>query len=188
MLILLSNSSSCLLDPVLTWLLKKCIADVLPLVTVIMNKSVTSGKSPESLENAIVKPHVNIEKLHSQELKDYRLILIFYKKIIEKCVVKQPEEFMHDNIGDWTVTSARCWHHSACQLHLTLLTMLSSSGDCTIYTESNSWPSNGSHHTSPIEHIKSASIHGNPSLYYVVCLKAPYLALDYIVCSFIYYP
>ena len=60
---LLSNSSSCLLDPVLTWLLKKCIADVLPLVTVIMNKSVTSGKLPESFENAIVKP---------QELKDYR--------------------------------------------------------------------------------------------------------------------
>ena len=40
---------------------------------------------------------------------------------------------------DWTVTSARCWHLSTCQLHLTLLTMLSSSDDCKIYTESNSW-------------------------------------------------
>ena len=39
---------------------------------------------------------------------------------------------------DWTVTSARCWHLSTCQLHLTLLTMLSSSDDCKIYTESNS--------------------------------------------------
>ena len=70
------------------------------------------------------------------------------------------------------------------------LTMLSSSDDCKIYTESNSWPSNGSHHTSPIEHIKSASItlYRNPSLYNVVYLKAPYLALDYIVCTFTYYP
>ena len=91
---------------------------------------------------------------------------------------------------DWTVTSVRCWHHSTCQLHLTLLTMLSSSDDCKIYTVSNSWPSNGLHRTSPIEHIKSASItlYRSPSLYNVVFLKAPYLALDYIVCTFIYYP
>ena len=58
--------------------------------------------------------------------------------------------------------------------------------DTNIY--SFSWPSNGSHHTSPIEHIKSASItlYRNPSLYNVVYLKAPYLALDYIVCTFTY--
>ena len=67
---------------------------------------------------------------------------------------------------DWKVASARCWHHSTCQLHLTLLTTLYSSGDCKIYTESNSWPSNGLHHTSPIEHIKSAPItlYRNPGL------------------------
>ena len=65
----------------------------------------------------------------------------------------------------------------------TPLTMLSSSDDCKIYTESNSWPSNGSHHTSPIEHIKSASItlYRNPSLYNVVYLKAPYSALSSII-------
>ena len=91
---------------------------------------------------------------------------------------------------DWTVTSARCWHHSTCQRHWTLLTTLSSSGDFKIYMESNSWPSNSWHHTLPIEHTKSASIplYRNPSLYNVVCLKAPYLALVYIVCTFIYYP
>ena len=64
-LILSCNNSSCLLDPVPTWLLKECIDDLLPLLTVIVNKSITLGNFPKLFKNAIVKPH--------------GLILIFYQ-------------------------------------------------------------------------------------------------------------
>ena len=71
-LILSCNNSSCLLDPVPTWLLKECINDLLPLVTAIVKKSITSGNFPESFKNAIVKPHLKNEKLDTEELKHYR--------------------------------------------------------------------------------------------------------------------
>ena len=49
--------------------------------------------------HAIVKPHLKNEKLDPEELKHYRPVsnINFLSKIIEKCVVKQLEEFMHDN-------------------------------------------------------------------------------------------
>ena len=98
-LILSCNNSSCLLDPVPTWPLKDCIDDLLPLLTVIVNKSITLGNFPELFKNAIVKPHLKNEKLDPEELKHYRPVsnINFLSKIIEKCEVKQLEEFMHDN-------------------------------------------------------------------------------------------
>ena len=103
-LILSCNNSSCLSDPVPTWLLKECINDLvtsklLPLVTAIVNKSITSGNFPESFKNAIVKPHLKNEKLDPEELKHYRPVsnINFLSKIIEKCVMKQLEGFMHNN-------------------------------------------------------------------------------------------
>ena len=71
-LILPSNNSSCHLDPAPTWLLKERINDLLPLVTVIVNKSITLGNFPESLKNAIVKQHLQNEKLDPEELKHNR--------------------------------------------------------------------------------------------------------------------
>ena len=46
MIILSCSNSSCLLDPVPTWLLKECIGDLLPLITAIVDTSITTGKFP----------------------------------------------------------------------------------------------------------------------------------------------
>ena len=43
-LILSCNNSSCLSDSVPTWLLKECIDDLLSILTVMVNKSITFGK------------------------------------------------------------------------------------------------------------------------------------------------
>ena len=76
------SNSSCLLDPVPTWLLKECIGDLLPLITAIVNISITTVKFPKTLKNAIVRPHLMNQKLDGEELKHYRpvsIILISYQ-------------------------------------------------------------------------------------------------------------
>ena len=57
------------------------------------------AKLSRIIQNAIVKPHLKNEKLDPEELKHHRLVsnINFLSKSIEKCVVKQLEEFMHDN-------------------------------------------------------------------------------------------
>ena len=46
-IILPCSNSSCLLDPVPTWLLKEYIGDLLPLITAIVNTSISTGKFPK---------------------------------------------------------------------------------------------------------------------------------------------
>ena len=90
-IILSCSNSSCLLDPVPTWLLKECINDLLPLITARVNTSISTGKFPKTLKNAIVRPHLQNQKLDPEELKHYRPVsnINFLTKIIEKCVVKR---------------------------------------------------------------------------------------------------
>ena len=96
-LIMTSNNSSCILDPIPTKLLKQCADEVLPMVTAIVNKSLTHGHFPSDLKHALIKPHLKKPGLDPNELNHYRPVsnLHFLSKIIEKIVVSRLEEHMY---------------------------------------------------------------------------------------------
>ena len=71
-LIMTSNNSSCILDPMPTTLLKQCVDEVLPMITAIVNKSLTNGHFPSDLKHALIKPHLKKPGLDTNELNHYR--------------------------------------------------------------------------------------------------------------------
>ena len=90
-IILESPTKSCELDILPTKLLKECIDEVLPAITVIVNRSLTSGVVPPCFKKAIVKPLLKKPDLDQNDFKNYRPVsnLPFVSKILEKVVLKQ---------------------------------------------------------------------------------------------------
>ena len=85
-----SKSKSCELDPIPSDLLKYCINEVLPIITEIINTSLTLGIMPDVLKHAVVKPL--LKKLDLELMnKNYRPVsnLSFLSKLIEAAVIKQ---------------------------------------------------------------------------------------------------
>ena len=91
-------NKSCQLDHIPTWLVKQCVDQLLPLLTSIINESLTNGEFPSDFKNAIVKPLLKKPSLDKDELKNYRPVsnLHFISKVIEKLVAKRLEEHMSE--------------------------------------------------------------------------------------------
>ena len=51
----MSPAKSCELDPLPTWILKECIAELLPVITGIVNKSLRDSLMPTSLKTAPIR-------------------------------------------------------------------------------------------------------------------------------------
>ena len=85
-----SNTTSCELDPIPTFLLKECLHELLPIITQIINLSITSGKMPDSFKSAVIRPLIKKPTL-AKELKNYRPVsnLPYLSKIIEHAVGNQ---------------------------------------------------------------------------------------------------
>ena len=75
----------------------QCVDEVLPMITAIVNKSLTHGHFPSDLKHALIKPHLKKPGLDTNELNHYRPVsnLHFLSKIIEKIVVSRLEEHMY---------------------------------------------------------------------------------------------
>ncbi len=86
-----SPSKSCALDPLPTWLLKTCVNELLPLLTAIVNASLSKGQFPSHFKEAIVRPLLKKPHLDPDQLKNYRPVsnLHFISKIIEKIVMER---------------------------------------------------------------------------------------------------
>ena len=82
---------SCELDPIPTWLLKRCSAELVPVITVMINASVTSSHVPADFKHAIVKPLLKKPTLDKDILNNYRPVsnLPFISKLVERVVAKQ---------------------------------------------------------------------------------------------------
>ena len=95
-LILSYSNKSCELDPISTWLLKICINELLPILTAVINSSLSTGEFPEQCKHAIVRPLLKKDNLDPDELKNYRPVsnLHFISKIIEKLVVQRLEDHL----------------------------------------------------------------------------------------------
>ena len=83
-----SQSKSCESDPLPSWLLKKCLDQLLPTITKIVNISLSKGIFPSCYKNAIIRPLLKNYNLNQDDLKNYRPVanLPFVSKIIEKAV------------------------------------------------------------------------------------------------------
>ena len=66
------SSATCVLDPIPTQMLKKCISSLSPVLTKITNISLSNGVFPTSLKVARVKPLIKKSNLDPEQLKNYR--------------------------------------------------------------------------------------------------------------------
>ena len=98
-IIKLSPAKSCELDPLPTWLLKECIAELVPTITDIVNMSLRDSLMPKSLKTALIRPLLKKTGLDSDILKNYRPVsnLTFISKVIEKVVSGRLNEHLIKN-------------------------------------------------------------------------------------------
>ena len=109
-----TSTSSCDLDPMPVPLLKKCLSELLPVMTKIVNESLQSGVVPVSLKQAVMIPKLKKPGLSPEELANYRPIsnISHISKVIEKVAVTQIQEYLtsHDLLPQ--TQSAYRSHHS----------------------------------------------------------------------------
>ena len=98
-IIKLSPVKSCELDPLPTWLLKECKAELVPLITDIVNMSLRESMFPKSLKTALIRPLLKKTGLDSDILKNYRPVsnLTFISKVIEKEISGRLNEHLINN-------------------------------------------------------------------------------------------
>ena len=130
-----NNSSE--LDHIPTWLVKQCVDQLLPVLTSIINESLTKGEFPNDFKNAIVKPLLKKPSLDKNELKNYMPVsnLHFISKVNEKLVAKGLEEHMSENSMYEPMQSAYKLVHSTetalVKIYYDILSSLDA-GKCTV--------------------------------------------------------
>ena len=100
-LIMTSRPKTCAMDPIPTALLKRpeVLSVLLPLLTLLVNKSLTTGVVPQMLKIAQVIPRLKKPSLDPDMLQNYRPVsnIPFLSKILEKIVVKQLNNYLTAN-------------------------------------------------------------------------------------------
>jgi hypothetical protein len=94
-----SPSKSCGQDPIPTWLLKECQEVLLPVITVIVNLSLTTSTMPDELKEAHIAPLIKKAILDPEILKNFRPVsnLAYLSKLIERVVAAQYIEHLKQN-------------------------------------------------------------------------------------------
>lgn len=113
-LIMRSAPKSCELDPIPTHILKQSIDVLLPIITTIINKSLSESSVPSSFKEAVVRPLLKKQGLDNEVLKNYRPVsnLSFLSKILEKVVNARLEHHLVSNNLQDTYQSAYRVYHS----------------------------------------------------------------------------
>jgi hypothetical protein len=109
-----AKSTSCELDPIPTWLLKKTLAPLLPVITEIVNRSLALGLVPDNMKNAVVIPLIKKIILDYEVFKNYRPVsnLSFISKVTEKAASVQFKDHNKMNNLDVLYQSAYKQFHS----------------------------------------------------------------------------
>ena len=86
-----SPTKSCALDPIPTWLLKKCEDELILVLTLIVNASLSCAEFPNELKRAFLTPLIKKIILDAEIFKNYRPVsnLSFLSKLIERIVCVQ---------------------------------------------------------------------------------------------------
>ena len=98
-IIKMSPVKSCELDPLHTWLLKECIAELVPTITDIVKMSLRESMIPKSLKTSLIRPLLEKTGLESYILKNYRPVsnLTFILKVIENVISGRLNEHLINN-------------------------------------------------------------------------------------------
>ena len=94
-----SPSKSCELDPLPTWLLKLCLNELLPVITYIVNTSLSSSEVPPVLKLALIISLIKKLLLDPEILKNFRPVsnLTFISKLIERVVADRLNSHLSSN-------------------------------------------------------------------------------------------
>ncbi len=92
-------SKSCALDPIPTWLVKLCAEELLPIITHVINLSLSQSLMPEEIKEALLNPLLKKASLDYEILKHFRPVsnLAFLSKLIEKVVAAQFKDHIKSN-------------------------------------------------------------------------------------------
>jgi len=87
------------MDPMPTWLVKKCAVILSPYLALLFNESFKSSIFPASIKIAAVKPLLKKFGLDATDLKNYRPVssLTFVSKLLERAVFVQITEYLESN-------------------------------------------------------------------------------------------
>ena len=85
-LITSSSSKSCCLDTLPTDIMKKCLDELVPIITKVINISLTTGVIPDDFKKAVIRPLPKKPSLDPEVLSNYRPVtnVSFLSKILEK--------------------------------------------------------------------------------------------------------
>ena len=94
-----SPTKSCALDPIPTWLLKQCQDQLAPVLTTIVNASLSCAEFPTELKKALLTPLIKKIILDCEIFKNYRPVsnLSFNSKLVERVVCVQLVEHLKTN-------------------------------------------------------------------------------------------
>ena len=98
-LISASESKQCPLDSIPTFLLKLCFNELGPIITNLVNLSLSEGIFPSSFKQALVQPLLKKPSLSTDDLNNFRPIsnLTFISKILEKVVASRIQSHLSSN-------------------------------------------------------------------------------------------
>ena len=96
---LVAPCKTCELDPIPTWLLKQCSSELVPLITTIINASLTKSVVPPDFKRAVIRPLLKKSTLDKEGLQNYRpvLNLPLASKLVEKVVARQMNDHVDGN-------------------------------------------------------------------------------------------
>ena len=102
------------LDAIPTSLFSKCVDDLIPSITSIINRSLIDGSVPACFKSALVTPLLKKPTQDHNDLKNYRPVpnLAFLSKILEKIVFDQLRFHLETNKLSEILQSAYRAQHS----------------------------------------------------------------------------
>ena len=117
------SNKFCCLDPIPTFLLKKCVDELTPILLYILNTSVTTGSFPAGMKKAVIKPTLKKENADADSLTNYRPVsnLTAISKLLERAVMNQLNDHLNSNDLHCPVQSGYRPHHS-CETLLVRMT------------------------------------------------------------------
>jgi len=95
-LILSLPNKQCRSDPLPTWLLKECTAELAPFICRLFNVSLRSGRVPQSFKSAYITPLLKKVDLDNTDTKNYRPIssLSVISKMLERVILRKLLEYL----------------------------------------------------------------------------------------------